>query len=91
MRAILTKTRVQVPIGPWAKDPTLKELGKFEQINMNMAVDSHSLALLTRSLNYSEDQARILIEGVKREFRDKDLRLITSYRFIAARKPLDSV
>ncbi|KAK5995344.1 Methyltransferase pytC [Cladobotryum mycophilum] len=78
----------RVPIGPWAKDPTLKELGKFEYLQMQMAVDSHSLALLTRVLNWSSDQAKVLMEGVKREFRDRDLRFITSYRFITGRKPL---
>lgn len=79
----------QIPIGPWAKDPTLKELGKFELTHMQMSVDSHTPALFTRVLNYSKDQADVLMEGVKREFRSRDLRLITTYRFIVGRKPLN--
>ncbi|KAI8314249.1 Secondary metabolism regulator LAE1 [Colletotrichum sp. SAR11_59] len=59
-----------IPIGPWAKDPALKELGRYELAHMQI-----------------EDQARFLMEGVKREFRSKDYRLITSYRFITGRKP----
>lgn len=81
---------MQIPIGPWAKDPQLKELGKFELIHMQMSVDSHTPALFTRVLNYSNEQASILMEGVKREFRNRDLRLITSYRFITGRKPMES-
>ncbi|KAM4062729.1 methyltransferase [Hirsutella rhossiliensis] len=77
----------RIPIGPWAKDRALKELGRFELIHMQMSVDSHTPALFTRVLNYSSDQTRVLIEGVKREFRNRDLRLITSYRFITGRKP----
>ncbi|EGR48929.1 uncharacterized protein TRIREDRAFT_61284, partial [Trichoderma reesei QM6a] len=80
----------RIPIGPWAKDPTLKELGKFELTHMQMSVDSHTPALFTRVLNYSKDQADVLMEGVKREFRSRDLRLITSYRFIIGRKPLNA-
>jgi hypothetical protein len=80
----------KIPIGPWAKDPTLKELGRLELTHMHMAVDSHTLALFTRALNYSRDRADVLMEGVKSEFRNRDLRLITSYRFIIGRKPLDS-
>ncbi|PTB77300.1 hypothetical protein M440DRAFT_1390647 [Trichoderma longibrachiatum ATCC 18648] len=40
---------------------------------------------------YREGQyADVLMEGVKREFRSRDLRLITSYRFIIGRKPLNA-
>ncbi|KJZ78507.1 hypothetical protein HIM_01898 [Hirsutella minnesotensis 3608] len=78
----------RIPIGPWAKDPALKELGRFELIHMQMSVDSHTPALLTRVLNYTSEQVCILMEEVKREFRNRELRLITSYRFITGRKPM---
>ncbi|KAL2208571.1 S-adenosyl-L-methionine-dependent methyltransferase [Sarocladium strictum] len=77
----------RIPIGSWARDPTLKELGKFELIHMQMSVDSHTPALFSRVWHYTEEQCRVMIENVKREFRDKDLRLITSYRFIIGRRP----
>ncbi|RBQ85158.1 hypothetical protein VDGD_00715 [Verticillium dahliae] len=78
----------RIPIGPWAKDPALKELGRYELTHMQMSVDSHTPALFTRVWNYSQDQVGVLMEGVKREFRSKDLRLITCYRFITGRRPL---
>ncbi|KAF5230777.1 hypothetical protein FAUST_9634 [Fusarium austroamericanum] len=80
----------RIPIGPWAKDPTLKELGKFELTHMQMSVESHTPALFTRVWNYSQDQVMVLMEGVKREFRSRDLRLITTYRFLTGRKPLQA-
>ncbi|KAF5615166.1 methyltransferase [Fusarium tjaetaba] len=80
----------RIPIGPWAKDPTLKELGKFELTHMQMSVESHTPALFTRVWNYSHDQVMVLMEGVKREFRSRELRLITSYRFITGRKPAEA-
>lgn len=79
--------RRQIPIGPWTKDPTLKELGRYELTHMQMSVDSHTPALFTRVWNFSSDQARVLMEGVKREFRSRELRLITTYRFVVGRKP----
>ncbi|KAM0228443.1 hypothetical protein ACHAPO_010776 [Fusarium lateritium] len=78
----------RIPIGPWAKDPALKELGKFELTHMQMSVESHTPALFTRVWNYSQDQVMVLMEGVKREFRSRDLRLITTYRFLTGRKPV---
>lgn len=84
---ILCFPRNQIPIGPWAKDPALKELGRFEQMHMQMSVASHTPALFTRVFSWSELQVQLLIEGVKREFRSRDLRLITSYRFVTGRSP----
>ncbi|KAK4662350.1 uncharacterized protein QC763_700430 [Podospora pseudopauciseta] len=78
---------IRIPIGPWAKDPHLKELGRFEQLHMQMSVASHTPALFTRVHSYTEQQCQVLIEGVKREFRSRDLRLITIYRFISGRSP----
>ncbi|TDZ35511.1 Secondary metabolism regulator LAE1 [Colletotrichum spinosum] len=80
----------RIPIGLWARDPALKELGRCELSHMQMSVDSHTPALFTRVLGFTQDQAKVLMEGVKREFRSKDLRLITSYRFITGRKPMAS-
>ncbi|KAK4224498.1 S-adenosyl-L-methionine-dependent methyltransferase [Podospora fimiseda] len=57
------------------------------QIHMQMSVASHTPALFTRVHNFSEMQVQLLIEGVKREFRSKDLRLITVYRFVSGRNP----
>ena len=77
----------QIPIGSWPQDAALKELGRFEQIHMQMSVESHALALFTRVWAYSAEQVQVLVEGVKREFRNPDLHLITSYRFITGRNP----
>ncbi len=79
----------RIPVGPWTKDSHLKELGRFERIQMQMSIESHSLALFTRVLSFSEEQARVFMEGVKQEMRQKDLHLITSYRFISGRKPVE--
>lgn len=85
---LFTDTTVQIPIGSWARDQALKELGRFELMHMQMSVDSHTPALFSRVWNYTPEQVRILTERVKGEFKDKNLRLITSYRFITGRRPV---
>lgn len=77
----------QVPIGPWTRDPKLKELGRFERAHMTETVEAHSMALYTRVLHYSTEQAKVVFENVKKEFNDKTLHLYTVYRFIYGRKP----
>ena len=65
----------------------LKELGRFERMHMNESVEAHSMALYTRVLNYSTDEANILFSRVRNEFNDRSLHLYTVYRFIYGRKP----
>ncbi|CZR65212.1 related to methyltransferase [Phialocephala subalpina] len=78
---------VKVPLGPWTKDPTLKELGRYERCHMNDSIEAHSIALYTRVLNYSADQAKVTFEMIKQEFNNKSLHLYTVYRFMYGRKP----
>ena len=54
---------------------------------MQMSVESHSPALFTRILGYTQDQCRVMMEGVKNEFRDRQLHMYTIYRFISGRRP----
>ncbi|KAI1910968.1 hypothetical protein LOZ66_001960 [Ophidiomyces ophidiicola] len=77
----------KVPIGSWARDKRLKELGRFERLHMNESVEAHSMAFFTRGLNYSVEQAKVTFELVKKEFNDKSLHLYTIYRFITGKRP----
>ncbi|KAK5010313.1 hypothetical protein LTR28_010644 [Elasticomyces elasticus] len=77
----------KVPLGPWTRDAKLKELGRYERMHMNESVEAHSIALYTRVLNYSLDQAKVFFEMVKKEFNDRSLHLYTIYRFVYGRKP----
>jgi hypothetical protein len=54
---------------------------------MQMSAASHTPALFSRVFNWNAVEVQLLIEGVKREFRSKDLHLITSYRFVVGRSP----
>lgn len=83
---LLTSIHIQVPLGPWTKDAKLKELGRFERVHMIETVEPHGMALFTRVLGYTMDEARILFANVKREFRDRTLHMYTVYRFIYGRK-----
>ncbi|KAH8705242.1 putative methyltransferase [Talaromyces proteolyticus] len=86
----LTEKIVKVPIGQWARDPSLKEIGGFERLHVNESVEAHSLALFTRVLGYSYDQASILFSMVRNELNDRSLHLYTVYRFLVGRKPVDA-
>lgn len=63
----------QCPWGPWPKDPHLKEIGRYQYINAIESVDSYGLALMTRSVGYTEEQAKIFLAIVKNQLRTKSL------------------
>lgn len=63
----------QCPWGPWPKDPHLKEIGRYQYINAIESVDSYGLALMTRGVGYTEDQAKIFLAIVKNQLRTKSL------------------
>lgn len=42
----------RLPIGPWAKDTLLKEIGKYNLLSAMQGLDGFTLALFTRVLGY---------------------------------------
>ncbi|GAB1194037.1 hypothetical protein APSETT444_003276 [Aspergillus pseudonomiae] len=76
----------KVPFSPWAKDPKLKELGRYQQANMLEALEAYSLALFTRFLGWSVDQIQVLLVGVRRELLDRRLHIYSRYYLVYGRK-----
>lgn len=62
-------------MNPWAKNAKLKELGRFQQINMLDAIESYSLALFTRVLGWSSEEVQVFLAGVRRELVDRSLHI----------------
>ncbi|KNG82938.1 putative SAM domain methyltransferase [Aspergillus nomiae NRRL 13137] len=82
----VTEEIFKVPFSPWAKDPKLKELGRYQQANMLEALDAYSLALFTRFLGWSVDQIQVLLVGVRRELLDRRLHIYSRYYLVYGRK-----
>lgn len=79
----------QVPVGTWAKDKELKELGKFHLAQMLGAVEPYTLAMYTDIMHKNYDETKIAIEMIKKEFRERKNHLYIRYHFITARKPVN--
>lgn len=66
-----------VPLGPWPKDPRLKELGKWETVVAPESVEAYGLRLYTQILGRSPEEARTQQERVKKQFRERSLHAYT--------------
>ena len=78
---------MQVPVGPWAKDPGLKKLGLYFREQMIESIPSFMLAYYTRILGYSMDQTQVTMAMVRKEFQDRTLHLYLKWHFVTGRKP----
>jgi hypothetical protein len=51
----IVKRHFKVPIRPWAKDPHLKELGRYNRLHWEEGIEGWAMMLLTKVLRVSID------------------------------------
>jgi len=68
--ANLQQQVIKIPIGPWAKDPRLKELGMINIVQLLDGLEASSLKPLT-ACGYTEDEITVLNAHVRRELKSK--------------------
>ncbi|KAM5344027.1 hypothetical protein ACJ41O_012564 [Fusarium nematophilum] len=77
----------KVPMGPWPKDPKLKEIGRFQAIQEAQVIDSYTPGLFGRVLGWSEEEIQVFLAKVKRDLNDPTIHLYQQIYFIWGRKP----
>jgi SAM-dependent methyltransferase len=75
------------PIGRWAKGKRYKELGMYYRAQFYDAVEPFTLALYTRVLGYSVEQAWAVIAKVKEDLVNPKLHLYVNYHFVWGQRP----
>lgn len=84
---MLIQYMIQTPIGTWPFDPKLKEIGLYQLEQMCDAVESFTLAVLTRILGWGYAECEVLVANVRRDFRNKQNHLYSVRHFVYGRKP----
>jgi hypothetical protein len=62
--------RYRVPIGAWARDPVLKEVGTWNWRQVWNGLEGLSMRLYTGVLGWGEEEVRGLLERVRRDLKD---------------------
>jgi len=78
---------IKQPVGTWAKDERLKDIGRFFLIFMEKAFHTYALALFTRTLGMSADDANKLCDAAKNDVFNKRHHLFNNLWFVIGRKP----
>jgi SAM-dependent methyltransferase len=81
----------KVPIGPWPKDPHMKEIGRYQREHMAMGIEPYTLGFIGKVLGWSEAECRVLIAKVTNDVRNKAFHLYIRFYFVHGRKPETAV
>lgn len=73
----VTQFSYVLPYSPWPRDPHLKDLGKYQAVHVQQAVDSYGLRLCTQVLGWGVEPSKIFQAMVKRQLRDRRLHAYT--------------
>ena len=65
----ITHKKYKLPIGPWAKDPKLKEIGTCNLIQTLAGLEAFSLRMLCGPGGWSEAEANGLLAKVREEMK----------------------
>lgn len=80
-------TQSQTPSSQWPKDPHLKQVGKYNQAALQMAVESYSLALFTRVLGWSNEQTQVFLAAVRKDIANVRVHSYCNLHVIYGQKP----
>ncbi|KAF2104273.1 S-adenosyl-L-methionine-dependent methyltransferase [Rhizodiscina lignyota] len=76
------------PTNTWPRDPKLKEIGKWNEVNMLQGLAGFSLALMTRGLAWSKDEVDVFVAKVRADMRDRRIHAYFRIPVVYGQKPL---
>ncbi|KAL4968421.1 class I SAM-dependent methyltransferase [Aspergillus stella-maris] len=84
----VTEDVYKCPVGSWPKSPRLKELGRVSKIAVIESIEPYSLALFTRVLGWTYEQAQDYVDKCRRETLNSSCHIYVFYYFVYAQRPL---
>lgn len=84
-------TYFQSPVGGWAKNRRYKEIGRIGKVSILETIEPYSLALFTRVLGLSYQDAQEHMEKARAELMNCSLHLYVRFHFVYGQRPFDDV
>ncbi|KAH7140367.1 S-adenosyl-L-methionine-dependent methyltransferase [Dactylonectria estremocensis] len=86
----ITEHDFKVPIGGWAKDPKLKEIGKYAQATLEQDVEGYVLFMASTVEGWTKEEIEVYISLLRRELRAGKMHPYYVQKAVWAQKPLSS-
>ncbi|KAH6887637.1 S-adenosyl-L-methionine-dependent methyltransferase [Thelonectria olida] len=77
----------KIPVGDWAKDPKLAEVGKFVKLTLENDIEGYTLALWTHVLGWPQDEYQVFLMDLRKAIRNRKIHSYFKVRFVYGRKP----
>lgn len=84
----VTQRMFMWPSNPWPKDPYMKELGRWNQVNVVEGLEGFCLALLTRGLGWKKEEVDVLVAKVASDLRNRKIHAYFPMPVTYGRRPL---
>ena len=81
---------LQCHVGGWAKDRQLKEIGRLGKVLVLKVVEPYSLALFTRVLGFTYQEAQSYLERVRAEMMNSKCHLYFFFHFVYGQRPMET-
>ncbi|KAJ3524835.1 hypothetical protein NM208_g11894 [Fusarium decemcellulare] len=75
------------PFNTWPLNPKLKEIGRWQCVNMDMGLEAFSLALLTRVAGWTKEEVLACCAEVRKDIRNRRMHGYWTLHVVYARKP----
>ncbi|KAH7136848.1 S-adenosyl-L-methionine-dependent methyltransferase [Dactylonectria estremocensis] len=75
------------PIGGWAKDENLREVGNFVQATLENDIEGYTLLLWHNVLKYPKDDYQMFLLALRKYLRNKKVHGYMTVRYVYGRKP----
>ncbi|KAJ5938939.1 hypothetical protein N7466_002073 [Penicillium verhagenii] len=78
------------PVGGWAKDRQLKKIGRIGKVLVLKVVEPYSLALFTRVLGYTFQEAQGIMDKVRAEMMNSKVHMYFFFHFVYGQRPMET-
>ncbi|KAJ5654265.1 hypothetical protein N7490_001268 [Penicillium lividum] len=86
----VTNDIFKCPVGGWAKNRPLKEIGRLGKFLVLRIVEPYSLALFTRVLGLSYQEVQVYMEKVRTELMNSNVHLYFFFHFVYGQRPMET-
>jgi hypothetical protein len=80
---------LQMPIGGWARDPKMKELGQFAQMVIEKDTEGY-IVFMANTLGWTREEILVYISLLRREIRSNNSHAYYKFKAVYGRKPLNA-
>ncbi|KAJ4253963.1 hypothetical protein NW762_010362 [Fusarium torreyae] len=85
--SVMRSDSIQVPIGSWAKDKKLRQVGEFLRETIENDLEGYTTVLWHDILQWPDHQYQLFLMGMRNFFKDKRIHGYVRVRYIHGRKP----